>query len=59
MRQPDYDREMRAIRTAVLADRAEFVTCLVLAFTVVALVIVPVAYLLHGMLAHLPTVLAR
>jgi len=59
MRQPDYDREMRAIRTAVLADRAEFATCLVLAFTVVALVIVPVAHLLHGMLAHLAVALPR
>jgi len=59
VRQPDYDREMRAITAATRADRAEFLTCLVLAFAAVAAIIWPVAHLLAGMLAHLPAVLPR
>lgn len=59
MRQPDYEREMRAVTAATRADRAEFVTCLVLAFIVVGAIIWPVAHLLAGMLAHLPAALVR
>jgi len=59
VRQPDYEREMRAVTAATRADRAEFLTCLVLAFAAVAAIIWPVAHLLAGMLAHLPAVLPR
>ena len=59
MRQPDYEREMRAVTAATRADRAEFLTCLVLAFAAVAAIIWPVAHLLAGMLAHLPAALVR
>ena len=59
MRQPDYDREMRAITAATRADRAEFLTCLVLAFIVVGAIIWPVAHLLAGLLAHLTAMLPR
>ena len=51
MRQPDYEREMRAVTAATRADRAEFLTCLVLAFAAVGAIIWPVA--------HLPAVLPR
>jgi len=50
---------MRAVTAATRADRAEFVTCLVLAFIVVGAIIWPVAHLLAGMLAHLPAALVR
>jgi len=59
VRQPEYDREMRAITAATRADRAEFLTCLVLAFIVVGAIIWPVAHLLSGLLAHLPAALVR
>ena len=59
MRQPDYDREMRAITAATRADRAELLTCLVLALVVVGAIIWPVAHLLSGLLAHLPAALVR
>jgi len=59
VRQPDYEREMRAVAAATRADRAEFLTCLVLAFIVVGAIIWPVAHLLSGLLAHLPAALVR
>lgn len=59
MRQPELNRELRAIRALARADLADRLTCLVIALAVVALVIVPVAHLLGGPVAHLAAMLPR
>lgn len=57
MRQPEFNRELRAIRDAARADLADRLTCVVLALVMVVVLILPMAGLLHGLLAHLQAVL--
>lgn len=59
MRQPEFDRELRAIRALAHADLADRLACLVLALAAVALVILPIAHLLVGPVAHLAAALPR
>jgi hypothetical protein len=57
MRQPEFDRTMQQIAVAARADLADRLACFTLALLMVGLVIAPLAWKLHDLLAHLPAAL--